>query len=198
MVPRKTVALCFERSCVYSVWKRRRPLYIQYEKIASCVYSVWNRRRPAYTQYEKISLVTTIILNYTEYPQDVVFFMLSIRRTWSFSYWVYAGRCLNYTEYKLETNFAFGQTKSPLTHLNSLSIRRTNRAHTLLAQSKNLSTTRCVCQCSLLVSASAFLTLRLGFNSHGWDFFLFFVLTEGWESPQWMWWLIYTIYHIIS
>jgi len=61
-------------------------------------------------------------LIHTEYTQDVVFFILSMRRTSSYSYWVYAECRLNYTEHKLRENFAFGQTKSPITHLNWLFI----------------------------------------------------------------------------
>jgi len=56
---------------------------------------------------------------------------LSIRRKYFVSYWVYAEslifhteykqkNLLNYTEYKLEANFDFGQTKPPLAQFKSL------------------------------------------------------------------------------
>ena len=52
MVPRKTFALCLERSCVYSVWKYGVLRILSKKKMMSCLYSVWKRPRPAYTQYE--------------------------------------------------------------------------------------------------------------------------------------------------
>jgi len=59
-----------------------------------------------------------------KWPQSQLPFwtILSIHRMSPISYWVYAECRLNCTEYRLRENFAFGQTKPPLTHLNWLFI----------------------------------------------------------------------------
>ena len=136
----------------YWVYAGRRLFHTEYtqdvvffilsiRRTSSFSYWVYAENHLFHTEYRLdlteivISLVTTIILNYTEYTQDVNFFILSMRRTSSFSYWVCAGCCLihteyaqksplNYTEYELEANFAFGQTKQPLTHLKRIFIKK--------------------------------------------------------------------------
>ena len=120
------------------VWARFVMRILSMRRTSSFSYWVYAGNRLFHTEYRldlTVTLVTTIILNYTEYTQDVVFFILSMRRTSSFSYWVCAGCCLihteyaqksplNYTEYELEANFAFGQTKQPLTHLKRIFIKK--------------------------------------------------------------------------
>ena len=103
-----------EAFCEYSVWKRRLPAYTQC-KIGGfpCILSI-KQNLPSHNHHPELYWVYAGRgLFHTEFTQDVVF-----------SYWVYAGRCLNYTKYKLEANFAFGQKKSPLTHLNWLFIEK--------------------------------------------------------------------------